>query len=485
MKKTEVVTENKKRIRRWLIAIAVTAWMLLVVSMAVLADARFVRFYMIGSDDLTIEYGAEFEDPGVYAVTAGRLFGESRKHLDVRSSGTIDPGKLGKYTIRYTAEYAMDEYSTERSVTVIDSQAPVIELKYIEGYMPTKHDGYVEEGFSASDGYDGDLTSKVVRTEQEDRIIYTVSDSSGNTARIERPIVYSVEPVLQLVGDEYVSFEARMDYSDPGVIASDTDGNDLSDYVTTEGYVVPYQAGDYELVYTLTTESGESVSATRYISVLPVSRPETVQPADKTIYLTFDDGPGPYTSQLLDVLARYNAKATFFVTGQYPKYFDCIGRAYREGHSVGVHTYCHDYYTIYAGEEEFFNDFYSMQDVTYSQTGAYTSLYRFPGGSSNTISNFNSGIMTRLTRAVTDLGYVYFDWNVSSGDAGETNKTNEIAQNIIDGCTGRKVSIVLQHDIKDYSVNAVEKVLIWGQQNGYSFKALRTDSPTAHHGVNN
>ena len=45
--------------------------------------------------------------------------------------------------------------------------------------------------------------------------------------------------------------------------------------------------------------------------------------------------------------------------------------------------------------------------------------------------------------------------------------------------------MVLQHDIKDYSVNAVEQVLIWGINNGYVFRALDASSPNAHHGINN
>ena len=126
-----------------------------------------------------------------------------------------------------------------------------------------------------------------------------------------------------------------------------------------------------------------------------------------------------------------------------------------------------------------------MQDLIYDQTGSYTKLSRFPGGSSNTVSNFNPGIMTSLAGALTDLGYQYFDWNVSSGDAGETTDTDTVAENIINGCAGRKASVVLQHDIKDYSVNAVEQVLIWGINNGYVFRALDVSSPNAHHGINN
>ena len=145
----------------------------------------------------------------------------------------------------------------------------------------------------------------------------------------------------------------------------------------------------------------------------------------------------------------------------------------------------HDYYKIYASELAFFEDFFTMEEIIKQQTGEYTRLFRFPGGSSNTISRFNEGIMSRLTRAMNDMGYQYYDWNVSSGDAGETKKTDQIIKNIKDGCAEHRVSMILQHDIKDYSVAAVESVLQWGLNNGYSFKALQLDSPTAHHGVNN
>ena len=185
------------------------------------------------------------------------------------------------------------------------------------------------------------------------------------------------------------------------------------------------------------------------------------------------------------MLDKYNVKATFFVPAQDSKYYNQIGRAFRAGHSIGVHTTSHDYDKIYASEYAFFEDFFNMEEVIREQTGQYTRLFRFPGGSSNTVSRFNPGIMSRLTRAMNDMGYQYFDWNVSSGDAGGTTKTDQVIQNIKDGCKQHRISVVLQHDIKDYSVAAVESILIWGRDNGYSFKALQLDSPGTHHGVNN
>ena len=240
-----------------------------------------------------------------------------------------------------------------------------------------------------------------------------------------------------------------------------------------------------EIRYILTSDFGDTVSAVRHVTVVPVGLPETVKPEGKVIYLSFDDGPGPYTAQLLDILKAYGVKATFFVTNQAPRYIDLIGRAYREGHSIGVHTSVHDYDLIYSSEEAYFKDFFAMEEIVYQQTGSYSRLFRFPGGSSNTVSRFNPGIMTRLTQAMNDMGYQYYDWNVVSGDAGGTNKTKQIIQNIKDGCTEHRVSMILQHDIKDYSVAAVEPVIKWGLENGYTFLPLQLDSPGMHHGLNN
>jgi len=274
-------------------------------------------------------------------------------------------------------------------------------------------------------------------------------------------------------------------FTDPGFTAVDGLGQDLSSLVSCEGEVLPDVPGDYELRYTLTNARGEQITALRRVTVTPLRNPSVIDPDGKLIYLTFDDGPGPYTDALLDVLKRYEVPATFFVTCRYPDWFGCIGRAYREGHSIGVHSASHNYYSIYSGEDAFFEDFAAVEALIREQTGDDTTLCRFPGGSSNTVSRFNRGIMSRLTQAVEERGYHYFDWNVSSGDAGQTTSTAQVCANIINGCASQRVSVVLQHDIKDYSVNAVEDVIVWALQNGYAFAALDENAPTAHHPVAN
>jgi len=206
---------------------------------------------------------------------------------------------------------------------------------------------------------------------------------------------------------------------------------------------------------------------------------------NKVIYLTFDDGPGPYTQRLLDILSSNGVKATFFVTAAYPEYSYLIGQEYNAGHTVGVHTYTHNYRKIYSSEAAYWNDFEKMQDVITAQTGSRTNIFRFPGGSSNKVSAFNEGVMTRLTTQATEKGYIYYDWNVLSGDAGDTTDSDEIYDNLVKGVKSHNESVILCHDIKDYTVDAVERFIPWALANGYTFLPLSENSRTVHHTVQN
>lgn len=93
--------------------------------------------------------------------------------------------------------------------------------------------------------------------------------------------------------------------------------------------------------------------------------------------------------------------------------------------------------------------------------------------------------MTILTQKVQELGFQYFDWNVSSGDAGGATTKEEVFNNVVSGVQNYKHSIVLQHDIKSFSVDAVEMIIEWGLENEYTFLPLDTASPTTHHKVFN
>lgn len=84
-----------------------------------------------------------------------------------------------------------------------------------------------------------------------------------------------------------------------------------------------------------------------------------------------------------------------------------------------------------------------------------------------------------------NAGFRYCDWNVSSGDAGDTTKTKQVYDYVVNGVSQTDVAIVLQHDIHGYSVDAVEDIIRWGQTNGYQFLAPDETSPCFHHDVVN
>ena len=275
-------------------------------------------------------------------------------------------------------------------------------------------------------------------------------------------------------------------FDDPGCTASDSKGNDLTEAVTVDGDLNTYKAGDYTITYSVTDKYGNESSVERHIKINPLRQADTVNPGSKTVYLTFDDGPGEYTQQLLDTLAKYNVKATFFVTDGNSDYRYLLAKEAAAGHTVAIHSETHDYKYIYSSCDAYFEDLNRMSDIITEQTGKRPKLLRFPGGSSNTISKqYCSRIMSVLTKAVSDQGYKYFDWNVSSGDAGGTTSTSEVYNNVISGIQSHDISVVLQHDIKLFSVNAVEDIIVWGLANGYTFLPLTESSPTIHHGVNN
>ena len=213
----------------------------------------------------------------------------------------------------------------------------------------------------------------------------------------------------------------------------------------------------------------------------------TPTPVDNTvgkIFLTFDDGPSNATTgRLLDILKKYNVKATFFVTGNGSD--DLIKREYNEGHSIGLHTYSHSYKTVYASEEAFFNDLAKVDQRVYNAIGIHSKITRFPGGASNTVSKFNKGIMTRLAKQLTEKGYKYWDWNVSSGDAGDTTNPDKIVENVTNNCTKDKRNIVLMHDIHEYTVNAIERIILWAKENNYQFYRIEENMDPVHHRIAN
>ncbi len=493
----------KKIIRILLICVAVLM-SVTVVAAAVRQWGKPLAITLNGKQDLYLEYGQTYEEAGAFAEFSKK--GVSYEG-PVDISGEVDAQTLGSYLIKYTVRDNGRVYTNYRRVHVVDTEVPVITLKTDPNSYTLIGETYVEEGFTAKDNYDGDITDKVIRREKDGVVTYTVTDSSGNTTVAKRTINYIDPTVPQLVleGGQTAFIMAGDIYAEPGCRATDMTDGDLTSNVIISGDVDATIAGIYTLQYSVTNSLGVTATKDRIIYVIPQQEKEetepeegeddifveklptvgtTIEPNGKVIYLTFDDGPSSHTGRLLDVLKKYGVKVTFFVKNS--THLDMLTRAAEEGHAVAIHTFSHNYSKIYASDEAFMADLKAIQDVIYQYTGKLSMLTRFPGGGSNTVSSaYNRGIMTRLTKHLEELGYQYFDWNVDSNDAGGAKSADEVYENVIKGIGNRQNSVVLQHDTQDFSVDAVERIIAWGLCNGYTFKPLDHDSPTCHHPVNN
>ena len=181
---------------------------------------------------------------------------------------------------------------------------------------------------------------------------------------------------------------------------------------------------------------------------------------ERKVYLTFDDGPSSNTGRILDILAEYDVKATFFVVGKEDeKYQPLYKRIVEEGHTLAMHSYSHKYNEIYQSKESFVEDLTKLQEFLYDTTGVWCRYCRFPGGSSNTVSRVD---MHELIAYLEEQDMSYFDWNVSSGDASSSYiSADAIVRNSTANLRNFEEAMILMHDAsdKDSTVEALPRLI--------------------------
>lgn len=202
----------------------------------------------------------------------------------------------------------------------------------------------------------------------------------------------------------------------------------------------------------------------------------------RKVYLTFDDGPSKNTGKILDILDDYSIKATFFVNGRTDKHSIAMyKRIVKEGHTIGMHSYTHKYSQVYASLDSFKKDFFRIRKLIYDTTGVKSEYYRFPGGSSNKVSNTD---MSELIRFLDDEKVEYFDWNVMNGDA--TSKklnSSELIENVMRDVVKYKTSVVLMHDAanRDQTVAALPELIQRLQKEGDLILPIVKDTKLIQH----
>lgn len=407
------------------------------------------------------------------------VFGGNKSQVKI--TGKVDTSQTGDYPV----EYSLRREKKKVTVRVRDTKAPELTVK---SYTTDLAEELTPEDFVKEIKDASEVTLKFEKQQKYTEagtydIKIVAEDAAGNsTVKVAQAVLKKDEtaPTIQGAEDVTVMQGKTLDFMNGVTVKDDIDPEPVlkADY----GQVDLNQPGTYTVVYTAKDRSGNETQVKRTIVVK-----KNEELGQKIVYLTFDDGPSGNTGKILDILKKYNAKATFFVTGNNQRHDDMIKRASKEGHAIGLHTYSHDYKEVYASEDAYFKDLKKISDLVEKLTGEKSHIIRFPGGSSNTVSaQYCKGLMTLLTKKVQEKGYQYFDWNCDSTDASGNNvPVSQLVANAT-SCSSQHINILMHDtDAKDTTVEALPRIIEHYRKEGYSFKAITVDSYSAHHGVNN
>ncbi len=245
----------------------------------------------------------------------------------------------------------------------------------------------------------------------------------------------------------------------------------LDDFNTRAGVVVTQAAVEV----TPDAQAASGVAAT----IAPEATAEPEKPGKgKKVYLTFDDGPGPNTKKILDILKKRGVKATFFVTGKKDDFSkEMYKRIVDEGHTLGMHSYSHVYDEIYASEEAFSQDLDKLYEYLHDVTGVYSKYYRFPGGSSVQDTKVS---IEKLIKILDKKKITYLDWNVLSPDIRDTGVSKkQMRKEILADVKKYDTSVVVFYDTQTQpvTVKTLSSVIKLLEENGYEI--LPVDENTA------
>ena len=211
---------------------------------------------------------------------------------------------------------------------------------------------------------------------------------------------------------------------------------------------------------------------------LPMAMPKLVPYEKESIaYLTFDDGPDDkVTPQILDTLKQENVKATFFFLGNaVEKYPDVLKRTFEEGHQVANHSYNHNYRQLYSSPWNFIEQFIHTDEIIRSKIGVRPLVIRAPGGVAGVFND-------NYWNMVESMGYVEFDWNISTDDAtpSKPNASQQI-NNVLKqlGSQPPKTLLILMHstEAKTETAKALPELIHLLRDWGYKFGVVTPMTP--------
>lgn len=192
----------------------------------------------------------------------------------------------------------------------------------------------------------------------------------------------------------------------------------------------------------------------------------------KKVYLTFDDGPSILTPEVLDILKKYNVKATFFVLGSnVEKHPEIVKRAYDEGHFIANHSYSHVYSQIYSSPQATLDEYNKTLELIRKaiEVPNYNPhLFRFPGGSSG--GKYDS-VKKEAINLLKENGITHTNWNCLTGDAAGSNTIEAMWKELNETAQGDDNLVILMHDAgdKQTTVEFLPQLIEKYQAEGYEF----------------
>lgn len=447
-------------------------------SVALLAIVLAFRFFNSSPIQFQSERNIEINSLVDYSEFIKKVKDGNKEDVTIDSS-QVNVNKIGEYSVVY--KYHDDKEVVK--VNVVDTTAPEFDVK----------------------------SKKVAlnQTVDPNSLVQNIKDATKTSVKFKKEYRFDKlgkNEVEVIVEDEAknktvkkVIVEVVKDETAPEIIASNTSilvgtKTDLKSLVTLkddfdseptvtieEGEFNVDKVGSYQVKFIAKDASGNQSEKTITIQVI-----DKTSKNEKVVYLTFDDGPSKYTPEVLNILEKYNCKATFFITGMNASYRKYIKVAHDQGHTIGLHTYSHNYSKVYASVDAYFEDLEKVGQLAKEYIGFVPKYIRFPGGGSNTISaRYTKGIMTKLTKMVEEKGYKYYDWNAENGDGYAKMSQSEMLKRAT--ASSANQIMILMHDAngKQNTVDILPKVIEYYQKRGYTFKAIDDSSIVPHQRVNN
>lgn len=250
-----------------------------------------IHFKLVGAELISVKQNGEYQEPGFRAEKCNKKTCEDISDK-VTIKKEIDTTELGEYVIEYRLEIDNEEYIQKRTIKVTDDFPPEITLKGGEKVSTCSLDTFKDPGYTATDNNDGDLTEKVIVTNNKDTIIYTVTDSSDNTTSITRKVIEEdkEKPNINLKGSNKVYLNLNATYKDAGYTVTDNCDKGLTKQVKTTNNIDNTKEGTYTVTYSVEDSNGNKATVNRTVVVRKptsnkTSNTSTINTSNKSEYL--------------------------------------------------------------------------------------------------------------------------------------------------------------------------------------------------------